>query len=204
VDAEGQDIVIYMSHYFSKSGSYYKVEIETKKIENPCNEVEEFDYLRIFNGSSNERLVRSLLKETKIGPDEIYVQVEGMSMQTLVALRDSSCSPYYAIVQIPRAGKHRLKVFRARKNFLALSQEKREFPSITYEIFYDEFIELPLIQTMYPCTKSFPGGAISCRYGFWVSNITNPFMWPPLRLLPDRGLPLSTMIKVNFQMVIRL
>ena len=171
------------------------------------------DFVKLANNSQSSLLL-SLVNELKLGPSEIYIQVEGSiitsvsnfilqftfdcfkcagtSMQTLIAKQDQPCSSYYGIVRVPVVGSHRLKVFRIRQNYAAISQEKREVPHILYEPFCDEKLSEVLVQARSPCSVR------DNRLGYWVANVSYPFAPTAIPLKPDRGLPLSTYIKVSF------
>ena len=85
-------------------------------------------------------------------------------MQSLVAKTSNYCSSYYALFQIPREGRYRIKVIRLRKEFAAL-KEIDSFPMIDYEVFVDELI--PTLLKKYvpvPCYKQSPTN------GYWISN----------------------------------
>ena len=112
-------------------------------------------------------LVANFYQENHIGPDEVIVQLEGTSMQSLVAKSSNFCNSYYSLFQIPREGVYRLKVVRLRKDFLAI-KEIDAFPVMDYEVLVDALIPVQLYKHIpTPCHKKSPTN------GYWISN-TNP------------------------------
>jgi len=114
-----------------------------------------------------------LMKKQRIGPDEIFVQLEGASMQTILAHSEDFCGKYFAMAQVPRSGSYRLKVIRTRTDYQAV-KEIAGFPLIQYEVFIDEMLPTYLSHYMpRPCEYNF-------TKGYWVTNIDRQLAIIPL------------------------
>ena len=104
-----------------------------------------------------------LLKKNRIGPDEIFVQLEGASIQTILAHTEDFCGKYFAMFQVPKSGTYRIKIFRTRSKYQAV-KEIAEFPRIIYDVFLDEMLPKYLSHDMpRPCEYNF-------TKGYWVTN----------------------------------
>lgn len=139
-----------------------------------------------------------LFEAERIGPDEIIVQLEGASLQTVVARSENFCNQYYAIFQIPQKGKYRLKINRIRTNYEAVKLIPR-FPIMDLDVFLDQALPFDLL----------PGKSARCsagsRDGYWLSFGQNQISRTPLSMnvacagvAEARGLPtVTTFIKVS-------
>lgn len=142
-----------------------------------------------------------LVNEYRIGSDELFMQVEGASLQTLLLLSDDMCGKYSALFFVPVTGSHRLKVFRTRSQYTAvIENDPAVFPMMSYEVFLDVLLGHPLIYSSNPCTEN------SFIDGFWtVLPTLNPFSKSPIKLSSElefekRNLPLYTSIQVDTDM----
>ena len=156
----------------------YKVDIV---IDRPC----ERDTLRKEHGSE---LLQRLMHELKLGPDEIYVQLEGATLQTHIARQDTECGKYQALIQVPFAGKYRLKVFRVRTGYGAVMEARKDFPKINYEVLCDGMVPDRVDETKPYCPKNF---------GYWVASADNTYFKGPVTVNPNRGLPLKTWVRTD-------
>ena len=181
--------------------------------EDPCPEP---SIATLTNGS---KLLESTIETLSLGADEIYVQLEGKSVQTVIARQDYRCGRYYAALKVPIDGKYRLKVFRTRTNFTAISQEKREFPAIRYEVMCDQLIKSTVYKSTGPCMQG-DGKNVSFHTtlpphvilivsthnpkhitGHWISNDPYPFYDSPAFVGIERGVPLYTYLRTNSLLV---
>jgi hypothetical protein len=78
-----------------------------------------------------------LIKQQRIGPDEIVIQLEGNTLQSKIAHSIDFCKRYEAIFQVPLGGRYFLKVIRLRTNYSAIRYDD-EFPPMHYEAILDE------------------------------------------------------------------
>jgi hypothetical protein len=73
----------------------YRVEITIVKI---CDDYKSSEYINESDWS--------LIQRERIGPDEILVQLEGASLQTVIALSENQCNKYFAVFQVPQRGRY--------------------------------------------------------------------------------------------------
>ena len=137
---------------FSKTNVGYLVDIYILK---NCNSFQPSNY---FN-----RTDWMLIQEQKIGPDEIIVQLEGSSLQAYVARNEDSCNQYFALFQVPKSGRYRLKITRLRTDYDAIKLVPN-FPLMDPDIFIDELIPEILFYYMpEPCR-------FEVGNGYWISS----------------------------------
>lgn len=156
----------------SKNSGGYKVAIDFSR---QCGD---FDGIvtKHFSDSTYQEPFFSALKDNRIGPDEIVVQLEGTTVQSLIAKTLNYCSSYYALFQIPREGIYRLKVLRLRKEFTAV-KEIDSFPMIDYEVFVDKLVSTFLRRHIpAPCHRQSP------MNGYWIAN-SNPLSIAPIQIM---------------------
>lgn len=140
-----------------------------------------------------------IVSESKLGPDEMFFQVEGPSLQTLPLYTDDFCSSYSTEFFVPVSGVYRLKVFRTRSQYTAIIEnEPAVFPKMSYEVFIDRIISTPLEKSSNLCQNP------NLVDGFWTTN-KNPFHKSALLIEPgipnsDRHLPIFTYIKLSEKM----
>ena len=92
---------------FNRLTNGYKVVIEIKR---SCSGPRSLMIKHFFG---QDALIL-MLQRQRIGPDEIFIQLEGASIQTVIAHADDFCGKYFAILQVPRSGIYRLKISRTR------------------------------------------------------------------------------------------
>ena len=150
--------------------SLYKIEIFFDR------ECKPYDFEKITDGSNQ---LSQLLDRLKLGPDEIYVQLEGTSLHTEVA-RSEKCNNYHAYFKLPVTGYYRLKVFRVRTDYNSIAENNDAFPRIKYEVFCDELLPLKLKKTTAAC---------SFNRGHWIfqKDKGDMFFDTPLYLPQERG-----------------
>lgn len=143
--------------------------------------------------------VINLMKENSIGPDEVFVQLEGPSLQTKIALTQNFCNEYYATFQVPLSGNYNLKVFRVRRHYEA-AREQDKFAKMQYEEFLNVFVQ---IESHYPTPCEDPTQLLAS--GYWVSR-WNRMTPTPINIRQKcagslderRGMRLSTSVLTSF------
>ena len=86
-----QDVLI----LFNQVDVGYRVEITILKI---CEDYRTSEYINESDWS--------LFQRERIGPDEILVQLEGASLQSVIALSENQCNKYFAVFQVPQRGRY--------------------------------------------------------------------------------------------------
>lgn len=123
------------------------------------------------NAASGEYLT-DLIYDQHIGPDELFAEIEGVSLQTIMFLSDNNCNEYFAQFFVPLTGPHRLKIIRTRGKFTGALENEGEFPLMQFEVFLDVKLDEPLYKTYYLC----PRKENTFEDGFWsVLRGLSPF-----------------------------
>lgn len=121
---------------FSCEPNGFKASIYFNK--RPCSS----DTMNVYRAGFNASDITTF-QNSKIGPDEIIVQLEGASMQSKVARCTDMCNNYEAAFQIVNPGNYRLKIVRLRSEWAAI-KDTPKFPMIDYEVFLDTLLPEPL------------------------------------------------------------
>ena len=140
----------------------YKVNIEFTKKSCPAFRHHNLMYAYNYN-VSDIGILEELIEKEQVGPDEILVQLEGASLQTLIAKSENFCDKYYAIFQIPTSGQYRLKVNWLRSDYNAIKLIP-EYPMMNLDVVVDVRVPVELEAfTPQPCTRE----PIN---GYWITH----------------------------------
>lgn len=137
---------------FDQLNNEYRVSITVATVN--CSKAS--DYFRLASD-------RELLYQERIGPDEIVVQIEGKSLQSLVARSDNFCSKYSVVFSVPLSGSHRLKVTRLRRNYEAVRMDNPSYPPMNLDVFLDVLLPISLEE------YEFPICSLDSAHGHWVT-----------------------------------
>jgi hypothetical protein len=97
-----------------------------------------------------------------IGPDEIYIQIEGPTLQAFIP-KYYGCGTYKYDFGVNSESVYHIKVVRMRSNYMAIKETVAEFPKLIYETLVSDWIILHKIQSNLQCIYHFP-------HGVWKMN----------------------------------
>jgi len=143
--------------------------VEPQQTELPFNALH-----TISTSQSSLRLIDAL------GPDEIFVQLQGRVLVGRVLLR-TSCGKYKVQLAVTRPGNYHMNLVRLRTNYLALNETHHSHPRINYETIVSDWVQVlgaPSISPTRERQSLKEKGNVSCSQS--PHSIMRPFLhFPP-------------------------